>query len=302
MASSLKRTGHGIVGASMTRTATQPTGPASAGDLLRQWRDLRGVSQLDLALDAGVSQKHISFVESGRSQPSPQMVIDLAEALDVPLRERNAILLAAGFAPRYSEAALDAPLLTRLTGALRRMLKQNEPFPAMVMDRHWNVVLANDAAPRFFGCFTDLAARPPPRNLLRVIFDPEGLRPFIVDWPATSRMLLARVHREALGGTLDPGTRTLMDELGRYPDVDIRRRAAMADAASPLIPMTFAKDGVVLSYFSLITTVGTPQAVAAQELRLECMIPADDATERLHEEFVARHAREPKVSTTGKPV
>ena len=274
-------------------SATRPVGLTSAGDLLRQWRDLRGVSQLDLALDAGVSQKHISFVESGRSQPSPQMVIDLAEALDVPLRERNAILLAAGYAPRYSEAALDGSVLTRVTGALRRMLQQNEPFPAMVLDRHWNVVLANDAAPRFFGCFIDLAARPPPRNLLHVMFDPGGLRPFILDWPATSRMLLARVHREALGGALDPATRTLLDELGRYPDVDTRRRAAVPDAASPLIPLTFAKDGVALSYFSLITTVGTPQAVAAQELRLECMIPADDATERQHEVFVARHAREP---------
>ena len=264
--------------------------PGSAGRMLRDWRALRGLSQLGLALDTGVSQKHVSFVESGRSRPSPQMVIDLAQALDVPLRERNAMLLAAGHAPRYADAPLDAPALARLTGALRRMLRGNEPFPAMVLDRHWNVVLANDAAPRFFGCFTDLAGRPAPRNLLRLVFDPAGLRPFLVDWPATSRMLLARVHREALGHAMDPGTRKLLDELGGYPEVDLRRRAPEPDAASPLIPLTFARDGVTLSYFSLVTTVGTPQAVAAEELRLECMIPADDETERRHADFVSRYA------------
>ncbi len=270
--------------------ATGSGEPGSAGRMLRDWRALRGLSQLGLALDTGVSQKHVSFVESGRSRPSPQMVIDLAQALDMPLRERNAMLLAAGHAPRYADAPLDAPALARLTGALRRMLRGNEPFPAMVLDRHWNVVLANDAAPRFFGCFTDLAGRPTPRNLLHLVFDPAGLRPFLVDWPATSRMLLARVHREALGHAMDPGTRKLLDELGRYPEVDLRRRAPEPDAASPLIPLTFARDGVTLSYFSLVTTVGTPQAVAAEELRLECMIPADDETERRHADFVSRYA------------
>ncbi len=267
-------------------------GSNPAGALLRQWRDVRGKSQLDLAFDAGVSQKHISFVESGRSQPSRQMVVDLAEALGVPLRERNAILLAAGYAPHYSEEALDAPSLSRIATALQRLLKQNEPFPAVVMDRHWNVVLANDAAPRFFGCFVDLATRREPRNLLHLMFDPAGLRPFVVDWPGTSRMLLARVHREAPGHIVDAGTRHLLDQLGQYPDVDTRRRAPDPTAASPMIPLTFDKDGVTLSYFSMITTVGTPQAVAAEELRLECMVPADDETERGHVDFVARHHRD----------
>ena len=282
------------------RTVSQGVlgGPEATGSLLRRWRDLRGLSQLDLALDAGVSQKHVSFVESGRSRPSPQMVVDLAEALDVPLRERNTILLAAGYAPRYSEAPLDAPSLARITAALRRMLRQNEPFPAMVLDRHWNVVLANDAAPRFFGCFVDLTAWPSPRNLLHLTFDPAGLRPFVVDWPATSHMLLARVHREAPGHAVDPGTRQLLDALGRYPDGDARRGAPEPDAASPLIPLTFTKDGATLSYFSLVTTVGTPQAVAAEELRLECMIPADDITEQGHAAFVRRHARQDGAENT----
>ncbi|MGJ4940763.1 helix-turn-helix domain-containing protein [Bradyrhizobium sp. HKCCYLS1011] len=285
----------------MTASATtRQFESGSAGALLRHWRDLRGKSQLDLALDAGVSQKHISFVESGRSQPSRQMVVDLAEALEVPLRERNAILLAAGYAPHYSDAALDAPSLSRISKALQRMLKQNEPFPAVVMDRYWNVMLANDAAPLFFGCFINLAAWPAPRNLLHLTFDPSGLRPFVVDWRATSRMLLARVYREALGHVIDPGTRQLLEELGQYPDVDIRRRALDTDASSPMIPLTFTKDGVSLSYFSLITTVGTPLTITAQELRLECMIPADDETERIHAEFVARHARERNSGTDGR--
>lgn len=264
-----------------------------AGTLLRHWRDLKGLSQFDLSLEAGVSQKHVSFIESGRSRPSPQMVIDLAEALHVPLRERNAILLAAGHAPRYAEAGLEAPVMERVTTALRRMLHQNEPFPAIVMDRQWNVVLANDAAPRFFGCFIDLTSRPSPRNLLHLLFDPAGLRPFVVDWPATARMLLARIFREAPGHAIDAGTRQLVDQLGRYPEVDTRQGAPEPDVASPLIPLTFTKDGTTLSYFSLVTTVGAPQAVATEELRLECMIPADDATERQHRDFVLQHAQEP---------
>jgi transcriptional regulator with XRE-family HTH domain len=277
-------------GAIMPASNVGALGPNSVGILLRQWRDLRCLSQLDLALEAGVSQKHVSFVESGRSRPSPQMVVDLAEALDVPLRERNTILLAAGHAPRYSEAALDAPSLARVESALRRMLRQNEPYPAVVMDRHWNVVMANDAAPQFFGRFVDLVSLPTPRNLVRLIFDPAGLRPFVVDWPRTSRMLLARVRREALGGVIDGGTRELLDELEQRAGLDTRRGAADHEHESPLIPLTFSKDDEILSYFSLITTVGTPQAVTAQELRLECMMPADEETERRHVAFVSQNA------------
>ncbi len=266
-------------------------GSDAAGAMLRQWRDLRGRSQFDLSLDAGVSQKHISFVESGRSLPSRQMLLDLSEALQVPLRERNALLLAAGYAPHYSEQPLDAPSLTRVEAALRRMLRQNEPYPAVVMDRHWNVLQANDAAPRFFGCFVDVAARQGPRNLLHLLFDPDGLRPFLIGWPATARMLLARVHREALGRVIDATTRQLLDDLEGYPGVGTAGHALDADLSSPIIPLSFSKGGVTLRYFSLITTVGTPQAVAAEELRLECMVPADDETEHRHADFMARHGR-----------
>lgn len=262
----------------------------SAGALLRQWRDIRGKTQLDLSFDAGVSQKHISFVESGRSVPSRQMLLDLAQALDVPLRERNELLLAAGYAPSYSDPALEAPAMTSISRALDRMLRQHEPFPAIVMDRHWNVVMTNEAAPRLFNCFIDMSKRPSPRNLLHLMFDPDGMRPFIANWAQTARGLLARVHREAVGHVVDLRTKALLDELSRYPGVKPEWRAPSASDAMPTIPLSFAKDGVTFDYFSLITTVGTPQTVTAEELRLECMFPANDATEAAHEEFLRAHA------------
>jgi len=258
----------------------------SAGLLLRQWRDIRGKTQLDLSFDAGVSQKHISFVESGRSVPSRQMVVDLAQALDVPLRERNELLMAAGYAPLYSDQALDAPVMNSISKALQRMLRQHEPFPAIVMDRHWNVLMTNDAAPRLFNCFIDIGARPSPRNLLHLMFDPAGMRPFIANWPQTARGLLARVHREALGHVLDQRMKMLLAELSEYPGVKPEWRVPFPGDVMPMIPLAFFKDGVTLNYFSMITTVGTPQTVTAEELRLECMFPADDSTETKHGPFV----------------
>ena len=257
-----------------------------AGALLRQWRDIRGKTQLGLSFDAGVSQKHISFVESGRSTPSRQMVLDLAQALDVPLRERNELLIAAGYAPLYSNQALDAPVMNSISKALQRMLRQHEPFPAIVMDRHWNVVMTNDAAPQLFNCFIDLAKRPAPRNLLHLMFDPAGMRPFVANWPATARGLLGRVYREALGRVIDEKTKALLAELSRYPGVKPEWRAPSPGDAMPMIPLTFVKGGMTLNYFSMITTVGTPQTVTAEELRLECMFPADDSTETGHSRFI----------------
>lgn len=266
------------------------TRATSAGALLRQWRDIRGKTQLDLSLDAGVSQKHISFVESGRSTPSRQMLLDLAEALGVPLRERNELLLAAGYAPSYSDPALGAPAMTSINRALGRMLRQHEPFPAIVMDRYWNVLMTNEAAPLLFNCFIDMSTRPTPRNLLHLMFDPAGMRPFIANWPQTARSLLARVHREAVGHVVDFRTKELLEELSRYPGVKPEWRVPSISDAMPTIPLGFVKDGVTLDYFSLITTIGTPQTVTAEELRLECMFPANDATEAEHGRFLRRHA------------
>ncbi|KVL19314.1 helix-turn-helix domain-containing protein [Burkholderia cepacia] len=267
--------------------------PHELGRLLRYWRDVRGVSQLDLSLDAGISQRQISFIESGRSVPGRDTLLTLAQTLDVPLRERNALLLAAGYAPVYSEAPWDAQEMHGVIRALERVVRQHEPFPAIVMDRHWNVLMTNDAVPRFFGCFIDMAARDGPRNLLRLMFDPHGMRPFIADWDTVSRSLLQRVHRESVGRVIDDDTRLLLDDLLATSDAPSDWASPPAPAAAPLlpvIPIGFVHEGVVLRYFSLVTTVGTPQSAAAQELRMECMFPADDATDARHRQLLDAHA------------
>jgi transcriptional regulator with XRE-family HTH domain len=253
-----------------------------AGALLRQWRELRGKSQLELSLDAGVSQRHISFIEIGRSVPSRQMLIDIAIALEMPLRDRNTLLLAGGYAPIYPDGAWDGPEMRSISKALERMLRQHEPFPALVMDRYWNVLMTNQATPRFFSRFCDLAARPSPRNLLQLMFDPAGMRPFIADFPAVAESLIQRVQRESVGRIVDDRTQELLTNLLAFPDLEAPPVAAGMRAATPVLPIGFIKDGRRLNYFSMVTTVGTPQTVAAQELRIECMFPADEETETLH--------------------
>ena len=256
-------------------TTSKPL-PSPVGALLRQWRDTRGRSQLDLAMDMGVSQRHISFIESGRSSPSRALLLGVANALDVPLRDRNALLLAAGYAPMYAEPAWDAAEMRVVHRALERMLKQHEPYPALVMDRHWNVLMTNEAAPKFFGQFVDLARHPKPRNLLRLMFDPQGLRPHVANWDAVAASLFQRMHREAVGGVLDEAMRALVDELLAMPGVDVAWRDAEVSSGSPVVPIEFSREGRSSSWFSMVSTVGTPQMVSAQELRVECMFPVDD--------------------------
>ena len=257
------------------------------GDLLKQWRGLRGRSQLDIAVDTGISQRQISFIESGRSVPSRPTLTVIAQALEIPLRERNALLLAAGYAPLYSDAAWNSDEMKSVIKALERMLAQHEPYPAVVMDRYWNVLLTNAAAPRFFNCFIDMSLRPAPRNMLHLMFDPQGMRPFIANWDALAKTLIQRVYREAVGHIVDQKTKDLVADLLAYPDVQSDWRAPEMLSALPMIPLSFVKDGAMMNYFSLVTTVGTPQAIAAQELRVECMCPADDATEVIHAKLLA---------------
>ncbi|CAB3747448.1 helix-turn-helix domain-containing protein [Paraburkholderia solisilvae] len=264
------------------------------GNLLRYWRDVRGVSQLDLSLEAGVSQRQISFIESGRSVPGRDTLLTLAQTLDVPLRERNALLLAAGYAPLYSEAPWNAQEMHSVVRALERVVRQHEPYPAIVMDRHWNVLMTNDAALRFFNCFIDMASREGPRNMLHLMFDPQGMRPFVADWETVSRSLLQRVYRESVGRVVDDDTAHLLDALLAYPDTprDWKTHHARSAAPSlPVIPLGFIHHGIVLRYFSMVTSVGAPQNVAAQELRLECLFPADDETEEHHLPLLATHSK-----------
>ena len=268
----------------LSNTTTRP--PVNKlGELLSYWRDLRGKSQMTLSLDSGVSQRHISFIESGRSAPSRQILMDLAQTLNIPLRERNTLLLAAGYAPMYPEDTWDAQEMQVVTKAVGRILRQHEPYPAVVMDRYWNVLMTNDSTQRLFNRFIDLAARKGPRNILHLMFDPDGMRPFIANWEDVASSLIQRIHREALGRVIDDKTHDLLEALLAYPNVDARwiyKPHTAAASASPVIPLGFIDDGTVLQYFSMITTVGTPQNVAAEELRVECMFPADEATEIWH--------------------
>ena len=255
--------------------------------LLRQWREIRGKPQLELALDTGISQKHVSFVETGRATPSRQMIIDLADALQIPLRERNAIFLAAGYAPVYRDDPLDAASMQGIHRAVRRMLRQHEPFPAIAMDRYWNVIETNVSAPAFFNRFIDLSRHPRPRNLLHLMFDPEGMRPFLMRWEETARSLLSRVRREAIGHVSDERTQALIAELMAYPDVPQDPHSGPVPDALPMIPLRFRTERHTLNLFSMISTVGTPQTVTAEEIRIETMFPADDQTESVYPDFMS---------------
>jgi transcriptional regulator with XRE-family HTH domain len=252
--------------------ATQLTSTVpQLGEMLRYWRHERGKSQLDLSLDTGISQRHLSFVESGRSVPSRDLLSIVSDALNIPLRERNVLLLASGYAPLYSEQNMDAGRMAIVTRAIDRMLQQHEPHPALVLDRYWNVIRTNQAAPRFFSSFLDLEARPKPRNLLDLMFDPAGMRPFVEEWENVAAGLLQRVRREAVGQVVNAGLAELLERLRKYPGV-AGLKPPLAPQ-SPVLPIVFRRGSQRFSYFSLITTVGTPQCITAQELRVECMFP-----------------------------
>lgn len=262
-------------------TAAQLASSAGAiGPLLQYWRKARSLSQLGLAHEADVSPRHICFLETGRARPSREMVVLLSNVLDVPLRERNAMLLAAGFAPLYAESELDAPELRTVQNALLAILRQQEPFPAVVMNRHWDLVQANEAARLFFSLLLGDRASGEPANVVRLMFDPNGLRPCVDNWEVVAETLVQRVHREAVGGVPDAATERLLAEVLAYPNVPKRlRRMDRASPALPVIPICFRKGDHVFNYFSAITTLGTPQDVTLQELRIECFFPADPQTE-----------------------
>jgi transcriptional regulator with XRE-family HTH domain len=249
----------------------------AVGRLLQYWRQVRRMSQLALATEARVTPRHVSFVESGRASPSREMVLTLASTLDLPLRDRNQLLLAAGYAPVYHDTELDRPAMAPVRAAIDRMLGRHEPYPAVVLSRHWDVLQTNAAAEALFGWLLGPPAGP--ANVVRLMFDPHGLRPHVANWPDVAQSLIQRIHREAVGGVQDPRTVALLDEILAAPGVP--RRWHPPDFTAdllPVVPVEFAKDGRTLRYFSMVTTVGTPQDIAAQEIRLESFFPTDDAT------------------------
>jgi hypothetical protein len=209
------------------------------------------------------------------------MVLRLAEVLDVPLRERNTLLLAAGFAPAYQESALDAPPVAAAAGAIAAILAQQEPFPAVVMNRDWDIQQANEAAAGFFGFLRSgrAADAPGPPNVLRMMFHPDGLRPYVANWPEVAQALVRRVSREAIGGATDDRARRILAEVLAYPGVPATLAAPdPATPVLPVVPVSFTKGGQRFDFFSTVTTLGTAQDITLQELRIECFFPADEQT------------------------
>ena len=255
----------------MSATATRIP---PVGELLRSWRQRRSLSQLELSLDADVSARHLSFIETGRSRPSREMVLHLAERLEVPLRERNSLLLAAGFAPLYGERPLESEEMQVVAHALERFLRAHEPYPALVVDRHWTLLSANDALGGMLGGVAhELLA--PPANALRVALHPDGMAPQIINFEEWSAHLLHRLGRAA-ALTGDPELEALYDELAGYPGVSLQSPAA--PEAAIVLPLRLRAGDGELAFFGTITTFGTPLDVTLSELAVEAFYPANAAT------------------------
>jgi transcriptional regulator with XRE-family HTH domain len=248
------------------------TAPAPIGTLLREWRERRRLSQLELSLQADISTRHLSFVETGRSRPTPEMIVRLTEQLDVPLRERNQLLLAGGYAPAYPQHGLDAPELASVRTALRQVLTAHEPFPAVVINRWWEMVDANSAmGPLLEGCAPDLLVAPV--NVLRVSLHPQGMAPRIVNLGQWRAHLLEQLHRRAIS-TGDARLRELEAELRSYPG----ETAGEPSATDVVLPLRLRHSTGELSFFSITASVGTATDVTVEELVIESFYPTDAGT------------------------
>ncbi|ALG14690.1 transcriptional regulator with XRE-family HTH domain [Kibdelosporangium phytohabitans] len=244
------------------------------GELLRQWREQRRLSQLALSLQADISTRHLSFMETGRSSPSRDMVLRLAEELEVPLRDRNRLLLAAGYAPVYGETSLDAPEMAAVKSAVRRILAGHEPYPACVVDRQWNLVDSNAAIQLLLtGVAPELLA--PPVNVLRLSLHPQGMAPRIRNLGEWRAHLLGRLRRE-ITVTADEGLSRLHQELVAYPCDDPETHPE----DDVVVPLRIAHNGTELAFLSIVATFGTPADITVAELSIESFYPADDATAR----------------------
>lgn len=272
----------------------------SFAQLLRAGRHRRRLSQLELAIDGGVSQRHLSFLESGRARPSRAMILQLCEALQVPLRERNDWLVAAGFAPMFHARGLDDPQMAQVMAAVRMMLANHAPFPALAIDRAWDIRLTNapfDLLVATLGSELWTRVGGTERNLLRLMFHPQGLRPHVTNWAIAGPLLWQRARREAdsLGGE---AMKSVLDELAPYQAAD----TLASDAGSlllPVLPVDIEKDGLRLSLFTVISTFGTAQDVTADELKIETLFPADVATETLFRQLSAGSAPGPAAHPAG---
>ena len=256
-----------------TRTAT-------FGDELRRWRTARRMSQLDLAVAAEVSQRHVSFLETGRSKPSPEMVVHLGGVLDMSLRDQNALLTAAGFSPAFAERGLDDPDLDQVRHVLETLLAAHGHYPAYVVDRGWDLVLANPAA-LLLTALVDPGTPPDVAgNILRMTLHPAGIKPFVVDWDRLATALLHRLEREVAHRPHDERIVALMEEVTGYPGIaELPARAMLPDGNDLLVPVHVRVDGRDLRFFTTIATIGAPFDVTLEELRIETLLPADADTE-----------------------
>jgi len=265
------------------------------GRLLRRWRTTRRMSQLALATEAGISTRHLSFLETGRAQPSREMVQLLAGMLDVPSGERNALLVSAGYAPVPGERPLGPPELEPVRRALQFILRQQEPFPAFVLDPQWNIVMRNDASRRIFGLFKGTADHDDHDvpgttsvNVMRTVFDPDCLRRFIVNWESVAQCLMQSVHRDIAESGSDAVLR-IRDEMLAYPGVPSRWASPDSFAPEPpLVTMQLRKDDLSLAFFSTITTFAVPRDSTLQQLKIECFFPADAVTEQVARRLALR--------------
>lgn len=266
---------------------------SKVGPLLREWRQRRRMSQLDLALEAEISTRHLSFLETGRAAPSREMVLRLAEQLDVPLRERNALLVAAGFAPVFSERRLDDPALQPARQAMEQVLRGHEPYPALAVDRHWNMVAANAAvSPLVIGVAPWLLT--PPVNVLRLGLHPEGLAPRTLNLPEWRAHLLARLRRQ-VELSADGALADLLAELTSYKVSGPRAPAPTVAEAAIVMPLRLATEWGALSLISTTTVFGTPVDLTVAELALETFFPADAATAQTLQRIAAQPAAGPSI-------
>jgi transcriptional regulator with XRE-family HTH domain len=250
------------------------------GTLLREWRQRRHLSQLDLALGADISARHVSFVETGRSVPSREMLMHLAERLEVPLRERNALLLAAGYAPAFRERPLSDPALQAAREAVERLLAAHEPFPALAVDRHWSMLASNRAASRLFSGLSP-ALLQPPVNVLRLSLHPEGAAPMIANLAEWRAHIFARLGRQ-VELTADPELAALLRELRAYPAPESAEPDPVGQPGfEVLVPLQLRTPAGVLSLISTTTVFGTPVDITLSELALETFFPADAPTAAL---------------------
>jgi transcriptional regulator with XRE-family HTH domain len=260
-----------------SRSPPPPSPSIHVGALLREWRASRRLSQLDLALETGMSARHLSCVETGKAQPSRDLIARLADVLDMPLRERNALLIAAGYAPQYRETSLSTPEMAPVRRAIDLTLAHHEPYPAFVMNRYWDVLHMNSALMKLIGAVR--GGPPTHTNILRQVFDPNDLRPYVVNWEEVAGDLIHHLHNEIAATPSDVKSRALLDEVLAYPDIPTRWRTRDAGAAPlPMITTIFRAGDRKLSFLSTITMFGTARDVTIEELRIECMFPVDEAT------------------------